>query len=264
MEIGVCINMNASSSDPSGVEHIELYRDAGFDYLELPGGALVLQPPDKRRRLEKMIAASGMPCHAVSTLIHPSVRVTGENVDRTAVDGYVDELFTIMSGLGVKTAVFGSAFARNVPMRFPMEKAWSQLEDLLRRLGDRAARAGMIVVIEHINRLEGNIIETFEEGVLMCSRVDHPNVRCLADYYHLALGRESTRLMAEKIDLVRHAHFANVLARSIPTNDRHEREGVRFLEELKKAGYGGRVSVEGYAESLDEFPRCVQFMREHC
>ncbi len=185
-------------------------------------------------------------------------------IERVRKSRYIDEVFTLMAGLGVKTAVFGSSHARNVPMGFPMEKAWSQLEDLLKRLGDRAARDGITVVIEHINRLESNIIETFEEGVLMCSRVDHPNVRCLADYYHIALGRESTRPVMEKIGLVKHAHFANVLERSIPTNDRHEAEGVRFLEELKNSGYGGRMSVEGYAKSMDEFSLCVQFMRKYC
>lgn len=263
MEIGVCLNMNTSSADPTGVDRIGRYRDAGFDYLELPGGALAFLAPDKRRQLEKAILASRMPCHAVSTLVHPSIRLTGNDVDRAAVDKYIGDVIPMAAGLGVKTAVFGSNLARNVPMHFPVEKAWEQLADVLRRLGDRAARDGVTIVIEHINRLEGNIIETFAEGVAMCEQVNHPHVRCLIDYYHLALGRESMDLMVEKIGLIKHAHFANVLARSIPTSDRHETEGIRFLTALKNAGYGGRISIEGYAASMDEFPQCVEFMRRH-
>ena len=263
MELGICIHMNATPDEPSGVEQIPLYEEVGFDYLEVPASFLIVRPPDVRRRLEKALLASKLPCRSICNMFHPSIRLTGDNVDKDALDKYIEEAFSLASRLGVKNFVLGSGPARNIPTHFPLEKGWEQMVELFRRLGDRAAKDDVTIVIEHLNRLESNVIDSFEAGVAMCNQVAHPNIRCLVDYYHLALGREPLELMTANIGLIKHAHFANVLERSNPFDDRFEAGGLRYLTALKEAGYTGRLSVEGFSKSLDEFPRIVQFMRKH-
>ena len=124
MKIGVCINMNPLSSrspEYTGIEHIDLYRQAGFDYLELPCAALMGRPEKERRQLEEKALSFGIPCRAVNTLFPATLRVTGADVDRTAVDAYIDDVCAMAARLGAAYIVFGSGGARNVPMGFPKD-----------------------------------------------------------------------------------------------------------------------------------------------
>ena len=263
MKIGICINMNSTAPNKTGLEHVELYRNAGFDYLELPGGAMLIQPPRILGRMEERLLSCGLPCLAISSLVHPSVRLTGEAVVPKTVERYFDSAFALGKRLGARYFIFGSSGARNVPFGFPVRKAWSQIIDLLRRLGPQAAEAGITIVIEHINRLEGNIIDTFAQGVEAVREVDHPNVRCLVDYFHLGLGREDLEPVRGNIGLIKHAHTANLVGRTIPTPCRHDEGEVEFLQCLKDCGYEGGVSVEGYSRDIwEEAGSSMAFMRK--
>lgn len=264
MQIGICTNMNPGLPDKTGVEQLAIFKKAGFDYAELPGGMLLIQPPDSLKRLEEQIHASGMPCPAINALVHPSVRVTGDQVDNGKVEEYFHRAFALASRVGAKHLVFGSSGARNVPFGFPMEKAWDQLVSLLKRVAPGAAEKNVTLVVEHINRLEGNIVCTFAEGVKLVEQVNHPHVRCLVDHFHLGLGNESTDLLKAKIGLVKHAHTSNILERTLPLTNRHEASGIAFLKEMKAAGYQGGISVEGYSKDIaGEAESCAKLMLQY-
>ncbi|MDR1520756.1 MAG: hypothetical protein LBU23_11560, partial [Planctomycetota bacterium] len=69
--------------------------------------------------------------------------------------------------------------------------------------------------------------------------------------------------MRENISLVKHAHIANLVGRTIPTPTRHEDGLVDFLKTLKTAGYAGGVSVECYSQDiLAEAGPCRAFMQQ--
>ncbi len=264
MEIGICINMYPAPNGPeqTGVENIPLYRDAGFDYLELPGGALMQQKPAELKETEKRLLSCGMPLKAMSSLLHPSIKVVGPTVDRARVDAYLDGVFALAARLGTSIIVLGSARAREVPFGFPPDQAWRQLVDLFHRLGSLADRHDMTIVIEHINRWEANSINTFAEGAAMVREVGHPRVRCLVDYYHLGLGNEGYAAVRENFTLIRHAHVANLLERSLPVLNRHE-QGVReYVRLLRENGYQGGLSVEGYTRDPADFASSVKLLRE--
>ncbi|MCL2000699.1 MAG: sugar phosphate isomerase/epimerase [Planctomycetes bacterium] len=264
MQIGICTNMNPGQPDRTGVEQLAAFKEAGFDFAELPGSMLLVQTPESLKRLEDQILASGIPCLALNSLVHPSFRVTGEKIDQAALDDYFQRAFSLAARIGAKHLVFGSSGARNVPFGFPMEKAWDQLVELLKRVAPWAAEKQVTLVIEHINRLEGNIVCTFAEGVKMAEQVDHPNVRCLVDHFHLGLGNETMDLVKAKFALIKHSHTSNILERTTPLPNRHEESGVKFLKEMKMLGYQGGISVEGYSKDIiGEAKEIAKFMLQY-
>ena len=264
MKIGICASMTPTAPDGTGMESLPLVRRAEFEYVEAPAAQLLALPDGERDAMVKKIRESGVPCLCLNNLFQPGIRLTGPNVDAAAVDAYIDRAVDLGKRLGVETMVFGSSGARNVPMGFPREKAWEQLLDMLSRLAPKAAKIGVTVVIEHLNHLESNIVDFFGEGLRLVREAKQPNVCAFVDYYHLALGNESLALVEENFDVIRHAHFANVLGRTIPTRDLHEEGVVAFLALLKRKGYKYKVSVEGYGKDLPAlFFAAAAFMREH-
>jgi sugar phosphate isomerase/epimerase len=146
-------------------------------------------------------------------------------------------------------------------MGFPRDRALEQIADTTKRLADRAGKDNLFIVVEHLNRGEGNIIETFREEIELAEKVNHPRIRGFVDYYHLGIGNENFDLLREKISFVEHAHYANLLGRTIPVANRHDAEGVQFLKLMKELGYQGGMSVEGFAKDMNEFPGCAAFMK---
>ncbi|MDR1534574.1 MAG: sugar phosphate isomerase/epimerase [Planctomycetota bacterium] len=266
MQLGFCSNMLAWAGDTTGLGYLEQIRDAGFDYLEAPAAQLLaLSPPGTEAMIERVLA-SGLPCRAFNNLFQPQIRLTGDRVDDRQVDDYFARALAAAAKLKVEIVVLGSSAARNLPMGFPPEKAWGQMVAMLRRFGPRLEEAGVTLVIEHLNHLEGNFLDSFTDGLRLAEEVGHPQVQGFVDFYHLDLGNERIELVDRHFPRIRHCHFSNVLNRGIPTRERHEKRLVEFLELLRKRGYPHLLSVEGFPAGEDAsllIPRAAEFIRSH-
>lgn len=261
MRIGICVNMFQSPEDSTGLGVLPLVKKAGFDYFEAPMAQLLALPADELERQVDAILGSGVPCEVVNNFFQASVRLTGPDVDDGAVDAYIDRAVALAARLGVKIFVFGSAGARNVPMGYSMGAAREQAKAMLRRLGPKAAAVGATVIIEHINRLEGNLIATFQDGINMVGELNLPSVGGFVDYFHLGLGNETLEYLDQKFDAIVHSHFANLLQRSLPVPHRHEPGVVAFLDLMKRKNYGHRVSCEGFSpDPVREIPAAAEFL----
>ncbi|MDR2391004.1 MAG: sugar phosphate isomerase/epimerase [Planctomycetota bacterium] len=264
MELGFCSNMLAWPGDTTGLSCLEQIRDAGFDYVEAPAAQLLALQPDELKAMEKRILSSGLPCRAFNNLFQPGIRLTGGSVDNRKVDEYCDRAIALAVRLGVEIMVFGSAAARNVPFGFPLENAWEQLTGLLGRMGPKLEKHGVTLVIEHLNRLEGNIGDSFGAGLRLAEASGHPNIKGFVDFYHLDLGNENIAAVEENFSRIRHCHFSNVLNRSIPTPFRHEPRLTGFLDMLKRLNYSHRLSVEGFPAGGDVsllIPAAAEYVR---
>ena len=251
MKTGLCVNMFQNNADCTGFGVFEYATKAGFDYFEAPAAQLLALPNQDLDREIAHVRSSGLSCLAMNNLFQAQIRLTGAHIDKTLIDDYIDRAIDLGRRLGAGIFVFGSAGARNVPMGFPREKAWEQLVGMLQRFGAKAGKAGVTVVVEHINRLESNIVNTFAEGIRLVRDVDLDSVQGFVDYFHLGLGNETLEAVEENFGMIRHCHFANLLNRTLPIPTRHE-EGVNdFLALLRRLDYRYGVSVEGYS-SLPE------------
>lgn len=263
MRIGVCVNMFVSEKDPAGLGVLQHVKDAGFDYAELPAAQMLALPDGELEREVQRIKALGIATPSFNNLFQAGIRLTGPDVDDGLVDAYLDRALDLAKRLGVETLVFGSAAARNIPMGFPFAKAWEQAVGMLRRLGPKAEKIGATVVIEHMNKLEGNLGTSFRDCVKMMREVNLPSVRSLVDYFHIGLGNEGMEYVDENFDLICHAHFANVLGRTMPVEGRHEEGVLKYLALFKKKNYQFKLSVEGYSnDPAKEIVQAAEFLRK--
>lgn len=248
MTFGYCINMLApSGGDGSGRELLPLLGSLGFDYVEMPMAQMMAyDEPSFERLFVRPLKDSGLPCHCCNNFFPGSIRLTGPDADHDAAIAYAEKAMARAEALGARKIVFGSSGARNYPLGYSREDAMAQMRDLLCRLEPLAARHGVTLVMEHLNRLESNLLNTLAEGVALVRELQLPHVRNLLDNYHLMIGNGSLDEIREAGSNLRHIHLARVLGRSLPCPG-DETDWPGLWAALRDIGYDGDCSIEAYA-----------------
>ena len=266
MRIGCCSNMNAMLPDGTGREVMEKIKNAGFDYLELPFGATNALSDAEFHSLVSQVEKADIPVESMNSAFPGSLKLVGEDIDEDAVEKFIKQGLMRANELGARIVGVGSGPSRSIPTSFPFDKGYDQLVTLFKRMSDEAEKYGIIVVIEPLRKAESNVINTFKEGVELAKRVDRSNVKVLADFYHMAVEKESPDVLVEYSSYLQHAHFANPAIgtereRSFPLSI-NECDYLPFFECLKKAGYSGRLSLEAYTKDFDHDAPCsLEVMR---
>lgn len=247
MLFGLCINMGATDREGIGLSQIPLAAKLGFDYVEIPlAQVMALEDGAFFEGPMRALSESGIACGCCNNFFPASIRLTGKAAEPERAVAYARRALKRAADLGAKRVVFGSSGARNVPDGFPIEEALRQLSALLRLLAPIAQRHGITLVIEPLNRIESNIINTLGEGLLLARDVNHPAVASLVDFFHASLSGDATASIHEAGGLLRHAHFARVLGRSMPVDEKEDAY-ARFFTALHAIGYDETISLEAYA-----------------
>lgn len=246
----------------AGPEMGDVLAQAGYDYIEL-SVSRHLQPEvtdEEWTPLRQAIEAQPLPIEAFNTFLPSDLKVTGPAVDEERIDRYLNVAFERAAELGGQVIVFGSGGARTIPEGFPRERAWQQLLDFVRRAGEEADRAGMTVCIEPLNRRESNVLNDLSEAVQLAQQADHPQVRALADLYHMVREEEPMERLAEAGDWISHVHVADTDRRPPGTGSYPYPE---FFAALRQMGYDARISIECRWEDLaTECASALEFLRQ--
>lgn len=103
------------------------------------------------------------------------------------------------------------------------------------------------------------MINSVAEGACLEAAVNHPAVKLLADYYHIAVEHQPPEDLA-RLDGIAHAHIATEEGRRVPLLA--EEGFVKMFTGMKQTGYAGLISVEGKADDLQkEGPVSVQLLK---
>jgi sugar phosphate isomerase/epimerase len=243
--------MVSTLQDGIGAEWVEELKEIGYDYVELPLAQIMDLNDEEFSRLKDKIFSSGLNCELCNNFFPARIKLTGSEVNNTAISEYINEALHRAAQLGVKIIVFGSSGAKNVPQGFPKDRAWTQIVSLLQYINGEVKKYGITIVIEPINRFESNIVNTVAEGLTLAKEVAGENVKLLVDYYHLVMEKEGQEVLLEAGDYLRHIHFAGPTGRVYPNEfDLELYDYKAFLTTLKRVGYDGRISIEAYTKDF--------------
>jgi len=234
VEIGVC----------GAIADFEKAEQFGFDYFEPAVAALAALTDDAFADFAKRVAKSHLRCECFNSFIR-TLTVDGPSVDNAALTAYMNSALDRCRALGGTIVVWGSAGSRNVPEGFSRDLAWRQMVSFLRMAGPMAQSRNIVIAIEPLRKQESNIINTGAEAFRLVREVDHPNVRMIIDYYHLAQEHEDPQILAEARDAIVHLHFANPNGRVWPKDPAEDPGYAPFFAMVKKTGFRGGISIEG-------------------
>ena len=250
MKIGFCAK----------IERIDEVAQAGFDYLEPPVSAAAAWTEEEfKENLEKVQNAS-IPVPAFNVLFPKTLQLLSpETTDQQIID-YLRPALARVQKLGGKVVVFGSGASRKRPENMPYGEAFRRLVEVTRVIGFVAGEYGITIVIEPLNRSETNMINSVAEGADLAAAVDHPQVKLLADYYHIAVEHHAPEDLA-RLGGIAHCHIATEIGRRAPQEA--EAGFSKMFSAMKQTGYAGLVSVEGKADDLSvEGPVSIALLKK--
>lgn len=185
---------------------------------------------------------------------------------RDAVDNMATMLSVIaeLGGTAAMTPASYGMFSRRLPpFTPPRDEAGDRavLLDALRELGAHAAREGVSILLEPLNRYEDHMVNRLEQAVELAGATGLDSVGVVADSYHMNI---------EEADLAESLRAAAPRLRHVQVSDSNRLEPGAghldwdgFVEALRGIGYAGDLAWEcrlaGPAEQV--LPKSAALLR---
>jgi sugar phosphate isomerase/epimerase len=215
--------------------------ELGFDGVEVfPPDAEALAELDLKgvlARHDLMLAAVG----TGAAWVKHRLRLTDpDRARREPAQQFVQAIIEAAGKLGAP-AIIGSVQGRWGD-GLERDEATFYLADALSGLGKLAARFGVPLLYEPLNRYETNFANTLYEGSRLLRMVQSDNVKLLADLFHMNIEEAdmAAAIRAAGRD-IGHVHFADSNRRAVGDGHTNMVPVVRALREI---GYDGYLSAE--------------------
>lgn len=236
-------------------------REIGFGYVEgsvgrdlMPG----LPDADFAQKLREFDTCR-LPVIACNGFLPGTLKVTGPDARPDIVLRYAGVAFRRAASAGIRIIVFGSGGARKIPDGYDPLQARAQFIGLLREMGPLARKYGITIAIENLQKSETNFINSVGESLAIAQEVNDPNIRILADIFHMMRENEGPGVLADAGGYLVHCHIAELKDRTAPGMAGDDFRPY-FLT-LQKIGYRGGISIEG-SWKPENLPRAYQVLRE--
>lgn len=192
---------------------------------------------------KRILSECGVPAEAANCFFKDGIKLCGKAYDRFTVADYCKKALYNAARLGIHTCVLGGGRARNIDDGENEDDCVKQFEEAVLIAGEAATEFDTTIVIEPLNSRETNLINTTSRGAELCRKLNRPNIKLLADFYHVTEENEDLDKIEGCGDLLEHIHIACPGTRFIPAeNDGYDYSVIKNA--LKKAGYDKRVSIE--------------------
>ena len=250
MRIGFCAKPDQAGSAAA----------AEFDYIEPPVNYIAGLTEEAFCGCLEAVRAASMSTPSFNLLFPKTMLLLSEDVTDAQIAEYLHTALARVRRMGGKIAVFGSGKSRNRPSEMSYDSAFRRLAQVTRLTGEVADRYDVTIVIEPLNRNETNMINSLGEGACLAAAVNHPRVRLLADYYHIAVENQPVSDI-ERLTGICHAHIATAAGRRVPVSE--DAGYTEMFAAMKHTGYQGLLSVEGKTDDLAaDGPKSVQMLKK--
>jgi D-psicose/D-tagatose/L-ribulose 3-epimerase len=120
--------------------------------------------------------------------------------------------------------------------------------DVLRRVGEHAARHDITIGLEVVNRYESNVLNTAAQATAFAQRVGLPNVKVHLDTYHMNI--EEADLEAAVIDTADMLGYFHIGESGRGYLGAGNIDFDRVFRGLAKSGYSGPITFESFSSAV--------------
>lgn len=242
MKLGLCIGMN-------GADKFELMKEMGFEYVETHIIGNENRTPEEVDAWRNALDKAGLKCESSAIRFPSEYNPAGEQTKEQLEIAYEKFYGDIEKTrwLGNEILVIGAGGVRNYPLDkgYDVNNVYEQLAVVLREVISPAARAfNLTVAIEGLRQAESPTYNLTEQSVMSAKASGCDNIKVMTDFYHMATENEDISKLPSFGDMIVHAHIANPNGRIMPAAGDGAGYEV-FFDNLKKAGYNARLSLEG-------------------
>ncbi len=224
----------------SVIEKVDLAGRCGFDGIAFPGRFRDRFGMETLRSLANL----ALPVRTVSLGFEGSLCSPDESRRKQCQESLLS-LFDFTAELGARSVNMPPVLIDDNPERFSKDQVELQdrlLEEMLPDLGDEAAKRGIELLLEPVNRFETNYLTLLSHCAAICESVNHPAIGMTPDFFHMQLEELDTpNALRNAAKWIRHIHTAENTRVEPGPGQLNFRPGFRALKEMN---YRGLVEVE--------------------
>lgn len=235
---------------------LEMLKRIGYDGVEIPLFNTSLDYAAWGKRLDNLglqrtaVTVRGEADNPIS--LDPKVRALGIENTKRALDccqavGATALVGPYHSALGYFTG------------KGATKDEWKWGVESMRPVAEHAAKAGVVLGLETLNRFECYLLNTHADAARFAREVNHPNCRLMYDTFHSHIEEKNVPAAVRACSgLLAHVHISE--------NDRSTpgKGNVRWAENfdtLKAIGYDGWMMIEAFGLALPELAAATKIWR---
>ncbi|MCL1794821.1 MAG: sugar phosphate isomerase/epimerase [Oscillospiraceae bacterium] len=194
------------------------------------------------RTLDKYKIRCEVGQHAFPGEYDPSGSQSKEALEK--IREYMYKLLCSASDLNISTLVMGAGGARVLPSPDRYENVIEQMAEICKyAISPALDEFGVIFALEGLRQNETPMINRTDESVKVAKLANVPNIKVMADLYHVIGEGEDLADFKNYKGYIRHAHIGKPQPRVMPSKgDGYEYKP--FFDALRSANFNGRLSVE--------------------
>jgi D-psicose/D-tagatose/L-ribulose 3-epimerase len=259
VKIGMCMFLWTTRVGPEHEALLSDIRATGFDGVEIP---VFEGSPDDYSALGRRLDALGLARTAVSAIGDPALDLIAPDAGLRRAG--VDRMRWVLDCTAALGADRVSGPLHSVLGQFsgkgPTADELSRAVESQQRIGEHAAKVGVTVGLEALNRFECYLLNTMADLASFIRRVDHPNIRAMYDTFHANI--EETDPIAA---LTRHK--AEVVHIHLSENDRGVpgRGNIPWAETfaaIRDIGYDDWLTIEAFGRGLPDLAAATKVWRD--
>lgn len=254
---------------------IDTAAKIGYDAVEITAAlhTPVDTTPQRRREVKGYLRDADIACSGLHYIFDGTLRLLSQDAEmmRKSVD-YLNKVVDLAADFEAPTVIVGSGgITRNFEPGWDRPKSIACMQEVLHTVGDHAEEKGVVLAVEAINRYETQFLNTMQEASEFVLQIDHPNVRTMADTYHMNIEEKDPADSVRKYGyLLQNLHLADS-NRMAPGDGHFDFESV--VRALKDIGYSKVCSYEVFGlypwklwfdtfeESVEHMTNGLHYMR---
>lgn len=236
MRIGCC----------TSIENYKAVCDAGYDYIELPGGKICAMSEEEFAAAKKTVLEGPIPCNGFNASLQPQIKIAGPEFDPKAIKDYAELVCSRAQALGAKYVGIGSPMSRRLPEGFDYNIAIDQGMEFFKIFAPVAQKYNVTLLWEALTRVLSNYVNYQKEALEMVKKLNLPNVKLVIDFWQMETnGDEDVTAITEEMKYTEHLHVSDYVnaKRTFLLPEKREFH-KKCLAAAKACGYDATVSVE--------------------
>ena len=259
MKIGMCMFLWTTRVGPEHEALLADIRATGFDGVEIP---VFEGAPDDYTRLGKRLDALGLARTAVSAIGDPALDLL--SADAGLRRAGIERMRWILDCTAALGADRVSGPLHSVLGQFsgqgPTADEFARAIDSQQQIGAHAARVGVGVGLEALNRFECYLLNTMDDLAAFVGKVGHPNIRAMYDTFHANIEEaDPIGALTRNRDVIAHIHLSEN-DRGVP--GRGNIPWAETFAAIRDSGYDDWLTIEAFGRGLPDLAAATKVWRD--
>ena len=238
---------------------IEKLARAGYDTVEIP---ILEGTPAHYEKVRKAVKDNGLLCDVVTNMpdvlrnpISPDKKLRANALD------FMKQVIDCTQALGADLLV-GPFYqpVGNFTGIGPTDDEKKHAAEHARASAEHAARAGITLAVEFLNRFEAYFLTTMDGVAEHVKAVDMPNFKAMFDTFHANIEEaDPVKSLCVHSDIITHVHISEN-NRGVPGRGHVDWRGV--FGTLRSTGYDNWLTIEAFGRVLPAFAAATRIWRD--